>query len=407
VDVTGHTDIDRRRFPRRAYDEQVYCYLECGRVRGRPADISLGGIFLKLEPEENVPLGSTVGLVFDRRQGLSQPAYLLAVATRVQDQPLKGIGLAWERAVTAAEPTELAQFLSSLFGIRADVLERLVVTGRGRQRSLFVFAALGLPGARPAGTPPQPPRPEVAQRRTVTWAGSAAVNQRVSPLTPSRVEVGLRAEASTDPNLPAQPPHPALHGRGPIGLATSVEELEHLDVQVVMPEGGSEHGATRAYVAAREAAAAPRDGGVERTAQLLRPPQERIPPARPQRPSTNPGTITDQIDRQRVRAAANQPATMLFREVSLPVTIRSLGIDSLFVETRVRPVGASEGLIVRFEVPAREGSVAIGCSCRIVGEEDGEESTAPGLELAIQELDEGGHPGILRRYVRWLHFNTL
>jgi hypothetical protein len=57
------------------------------------------------------------------------------------------------------------------------------------------------------------------------------------------------------------------------------------------------------------------------------------------------------------------------------------------------------------DLPAQEGSRPIVAECAVHGfKRDGERTT---YNLAIDELDEDGDPGVLARYVKWIYFEAL
>ena len=137
---------DRRVFPRRTFRADVFVYESGVRFRATPADLSFGGCFLATAEAEVPALDCVVSVVFDPVEtGLSAPVYLFGRVVRLQPQQPRGFALAWEKAVSAVEPGEMASFLEGVFGLASRAASSMVRETSGRFRSLFAF-----PAARPA-----------------------------------------------------------------------------------------------------------------------------------------------------------------------------------------------------------------------------------------------------------------
>ena len=130
---------DRRAFPRRPFDAAVFTYENGARFVAHPIDLSLGGAFLATEAVDRIAMGDLVSVVFGPETGTQPAVHLFARVMRRQRGSGKGVGVAWEKAVTTGTPEHLAAFLERTFGVRAASAERKVATGEGRFRSMFSF----------------------------------------------------------------------------------------------------------------------------------------------------------------------------------------------------------------------------------------------------------------------------
>jgi len=119
------------------------------------------------------------------------------------------------------------------------------------------------------------------------------------------------------------------------------------------------------------------------------------------------GAITRQIARSGLRAPAGLSAVLEAAAETVDVRITHLGATGMFVETALRLPRDLTGIKVTFTVPLKSQDVKVTCTCRVTGIDDGTTSGTPGLDLEFVSVDEGAHRGILRKYVRWLHFRAL
>jgi len=131
-------------------------------------------------------------------------------------------------------------------------------------------------------------------------------------------------------------------------------------------------------------------------------------PAQPSYPhSGEDGSLTIQIARSGLRAPARIDGVLDVGDRSESVRITHLGVSSLFVQTGTRPPASREMVKLSFNIPASEGETPIICQCRITKVDDGASFGIQGLDLEIVRLEEGSHTGILKKFVRWLHFQAL
>ncbi|MFH1532674.1 MAG: PilZ domain-containing protein [Pseudomonadota bacterium] len=129
---------ERRRYERRELKAEVYCYIEGQRVDVRSSDISQGGMFI--ETGQPVLPGTELAVVV-KAQLLDgrRPVFLTARVMRRQAQPVKGIGIRWERATTPGDAEMLREFLRSSLGIDPRGIEELPQGDAGMIQAVYVF----------------------------------------------------------------------------------------------------------------------------------------------------------------------------------------------------------------------------------------------------------------------------
>lgn len=158
--------LDKREFPRKLLEDDIYCYLDGNRFDAMSRDISAGGMFLKTK--RPVPMGTAVALVFHTKGDAGDlPVFLVGYVVRIQQEPLQGVGIQWKRAVTQGDPEQLRAFLETKMSIRdAFVLQERL--DKGQKRYVYRFplhsvhelnARSERPPARPQAPPP-PPKPQ-------------------------------------------------------------------------------------------------------------------------------------------------------------------------------------------------------------------------------------------------------
>jgi len=163
------------------------------------------------------------------------------------------------------------------------------------------------------------------------------------------------------------------------GLTTTLEEVERLDVRVV---------STSSLGVGAGAPSLPREG-------------------RAGDPDYPPGPITQRISHMDPKVPAGIGGLLDIAGSSYAVQIAFLGLKSMFVATHVVPVDRSAEVTISFGILTRGGVVQVRSCCRMLEVDDGTTTGTPGIELQMLSVDEAGHPGILKQYVKWLHFNAL
>jgi hypothetical protein len=292
---------EKRRHPRHKVQKDAHCYIDGFRVDVRTEDLSLGGMFLatpgpRPEPE------TQVAVVFGEHAGASHPTFLFGRVVRVQDEPVRGVGILWEKAVTVGSLEEHAVFLETTLGLT---------------------------------------RNDVARRSSARASGNKWVYHFPPPETT---------------------------------LAEEEIVVEAVPPAVVSSEGDDAAGTGTAD-------------------------------AEPGAIGTEPGTgsITSLIEKREVQSPASIDATLAWRSASLSVRISRIGTAGMFVVTPFMPVARNAAVAVRFLTSSDGRPLVFECTCHVVGVDPG----APGLELEIESVDEGGADGMYKSFLKRLQFWSL
>lgn len=115
------------------------------------------------------------------------------------------------------------------------------------------------------------------------------------------------------------------------------------------------------------------------------------------------GPVTQEIDGARVGSQTNLKAVLEFEGATVQGRITWLSTSILRFSTRLVPADESLVLAVTFDIPTRTGPASITCRGRVQSVERDEGEAASSLVIGVDRTDEGTQPGVLRRYVRWLH----
>ena len=209
---------NRRRHARWTMNRAVACYVDGQRVQAQCVNISAGGIYLRTASVDTLPLDSTVGVTF---RGIDEsvsrhPIFLFGRAMNYREAPTPGVGLSWEKAVTAATADELVGFLKETFKIDSPKLQHKERVGSTPPHMVYRFEAGLQAGATvhlQAGTAaaPQP-------KATVTSPGPPGrASGKVAP--PDDV-FGSRSPGRR-PNAPIRQPE-GQPGAAPGGLTRMV-----------------------------------------------------------------------------------------------------------------------------------------------------------------------------------------
>jgi hypothetical protein len=340
---------DRRQHPRRPFEAEVLCYIDGNRLDSRTADISTGGLFLRTPRFENFPAGAIVALVFEDLGVPPGTAFLFARVMRHQAGPNPGVGLHWERAVCAGSPLPLQRVVNRLFGFADVPVTSRELPERGMTQFIFRFPTATDPAAAPAEPVRADPAP--AQPAPAPAAPRAPSAYRVSEV-PAALELDR--------------PEPAARGRTSMAIPRD-------PVPPVPPE----------------------------------PPAPKPPAAPPEAAGGRKGPLTSQIDTRGTRQIVDMPAFLEAGGVPIPVRMRWIGMGAAGVDCPWVPADPEMPLLLRFEIPTREGPVELKCNSRLRSSDLGKGGRTPALELAVKDVDEAGHAGLLVRYLKWLAFRQL
>jgi hypothetical protein len=146
---------------------------------------------------------------------------------------------------------------------------------------------------------------------------------------------------------------------------------------------------------------------IPRDPVLPEPPAPKLPAATQEAPGGRKGPLTSQIDTRSTRQVVDMPAFLEASGVPIPVRMRWIGLGAAGVDCPWVPADPEMPLLLRFEIPTREGPVELKCNSRLRSSDLGKGGRTPALELAVKDIDEAGHAGLLVRYLKWLAFRQL
>lgn len=119
------------------------------------------------------------------------------------------------------------------------------------------------------------------------------------------------------------------------------------------------------------------------------------------------GAISQMIARKRALSPVSLDAGLTADNMEGRGKVIRLGLDNLIVMVESIQADTSSYLSASIGIPCETGYRQIVCRCLVEGVADGRKPGERAMELRIVEIDECGSPGVLSRYVKWLHFNSL
>ena len=114
------------------------------------------------------------------------------------------------------------------------------------------------------------------------------------------------------------------------------------------------------------------------------------------------GPLSRQIDIRSTRQAVDFPAFLEAVGVPIAVRLRWIGSSSAGVDCPWVPMDPDMPMLLKFDLPTREGAVTLNCNVRMRASDMGKGGRLPAVDLVIKDIDEAGHPGLLVRYLKWL-----
>ncbi len=362
--------VERRRFARQALSEEVHCYIDGVRFDAHTIDLSLGGVFVRSKRLCAVSPGALVGLVFVRHPRMLHTTFLFGRVMRAQAEPVEGLALSWEKAVSVAPAKDLARFLETVFGIKEPMIQLEESGPRGQARNVFLFSSMTQPDS-------GPPSLSVSQASST---GSAELPSRAVPTLPGDPvadDAEIRQTLSGSDESVVELPDPFdVFDMGTNGLTVTARDIAAMELKIIALE---------------------RDSTVPR----IRDDIASAPPAAP----PPHGQISQMVAREGVRVSL--PAVLLLGDDKLPLTISELGMAGAFVRTAFAPLDRTAALSLLFQIPARRGPVSINCKCVLKEVVEGGHDRGPGLLLQFISTEDSDNPGVLERYIKFLQFHRL
>ena len=346
-------NVEQRAYARRPFSVVAEAFESGARFPCKPTNLGLGGAFLETGKRTSMfRQGMIVSLAFGSEAGARSAVYLFGEVIRIQKAPKAGIALRWIKAVSRGDRDQLALFLARLLGVNPIDLRKKVLADQGQFDCVLSFEPFH----------------------------KAAVRIRENMKRQYHAALKLDAEkrASSVP----------MRGGGPIGLATTLDEVDSLGVDLSLTESLRQR----------------QEAGFIKLNQRVK----------------AKGTLTEEERSfyeaaKRGKVAAPEPRV---HDKRVPVTlkaqiqvlktlaqgqIRELGFRSAIVSSNFQPREQEETVRLRFGIPSKDGDHPVAIKCSIASVLSASSAYGAGLELIFKALDEGGNRGILKQFVAWLH----
>ncbi|NOZ00578.1 MAG: PilZ domain-containing protein [Deltaproteobacteria bacterium] len=123
--------------------------------------------------------------------------------------------------------------------------------------------------------------------------------------------------------------------------------------------------------------------------------------------SSESGAISRMIQRKKSLSPVSLYADLTADNMDGKGRVVRLGLDGLIIRTSDFSMDSSTYLSARIGIPCETGYRNIVCKCLVEKATDGLKANERVMDLKITEVDECGSPGVLARYVKWLHFHSL
>jgi hypothetical protein len=346
-------NVEQRAYARRPFTVVAEAFESGARFPCKPTNLGLGGAFLETGKRTSMfRKGMIISLAFGSEAGARSAVYLFGEIVRVQTSPRAGIGVRWIKAVSRGDRDQLALFLARLLGVSPIDLRKKVLTDQGQFDCVLPFDSFHKAAVRIREN----------MKRQYHAAQKAEADKRASSV-------------------------PTRSG-GPIGLATTLDEVDSLGVDLSLTESLRQR----------------QEAGFIKLSQKVK----------------AKGTLTEE-ERSFYEAAKRDKAAVPESRVHdkrVPVTlkaqiqvlktlaqgqIRELGFRSAIISSNFQPREQEETVRLRFGIPSKGGEHSVTIKCSIAAVLPASSPYGAGLELVFKALDEGGNRGILKQFVAWLH----
>lgn len=374
---------ERRKVNRRPLDFEVTCYIDGARLEAHALDISVGGVFVGTDMARPVPIGALAGLVFVSESVGVSTTFLFGRVVRKQDVPVRGFAVEWEKAVSAGAPDELKVFLDQLLGLANPMIELESVSGSGAgsglTRSVYRFPVRE--GARSDSSGTGTSR-AFEDESFVDIPFLYDSDDAVTAQDNDESDAGIEIDQPAVHSMAVSAPHESSDSDKVFddlqfcfeNLDVSDEEISLVTITTGVPVGHSAESETVV------------DAHITATGH------------------GRAGQVSSVVEKSDTVMPCSVNGVLVMRGVHLPVVITQIGLTAATVSSPFVPVDDTEKLELSFFIGTKRGEAPLKCHGRMTSVVTGKE---PGFKMAFSRLDEGASPGILRRYLKWLHFNNV
>lgn len=134
--------VERRQYPRKPLQKQVFCYVEGQRLDAETADISARGALIRTVWTDSANGEALVSVSFRSREPEVRDVFLFGRVERVQEGPTRGFALSWVRAVTTGPRVGLVTLLRDVLSVPEDLIEGQRLAPDGKPCKVFHFDGL-------------------------------------------------------------------------------------------------------------------------------------------------------------------------------------------------------------------------------------------------------------------------
>jgi len=261
------------------------------------------------------------------------------------------MGLQWKKAVTIGPGEELEGFLLKVFRIETPEIKEEPTGVPGQTRSIYYFPSGSRRNVMPISTDSKP-----------DGDSGDLENNIVEESTESAPVNVVRDDVESDESLmqeDVEPPQDDVSGSETATDESGADQAPDFDEEAELPH------------------------------------------------SEQPGAISLMILKKDSLAPVRLNAELVAHDVDVSAKIYGLGVEELLVESPFVLVDQRSVITVRFHVKARQDKLPIECTCKLLESAEGKKMGTLALDLEITGIDEGDRPGVLARYIKWLHFHAM
>jgi hypothetical protein len=119
------------------------------------------------------------------------------------------------------------------------------------------------------------------------------------------------------------------------------------------------------------------------------------------------GPMTNMLRQSERLMPVNSDAILTIGAMPFPVHVTAIGLNGVFVESRVAPTNREEAVGLVMEIITRRETEKVRCRARVLSVDDGSGQGEPGIYLEFLEFANEAEKETLDQYVRWVHFRTV
>jgi hypothetical protein len=341
---------ERRRWKRIPIREEVLLYIRDGEKREtETVNISGGGLLLK--SPELLPIGTQLAVVFKKQKHSESPIFLIGRVVRVQEAPIKGFAIQWEKAVSSCSRLEMSLFLVTTFGFDDPFIKQKKLPGSNKVMSVYIFD-------------------------TIQMANIDIKTQNSDKLTQ---EFDIKKEKPKFVLMQEQKPPKLKDTVTPIVVVRNGEEFKKLSKKRELQNTGKRRYADTASSEGEDSAL-----------------------------SSSAGPITRELTVKELTVPVYLKSKLWWNENSvIDVFIYRIGYNFVQVQSPVIPPEEIYTLNLQIPIKKERLNDYILCRCHVVKVKNIGVKDKVGIDMRIIETDEQGNEGAFDRFIKSLVFIQL